>query len=213
MRLLTVLALIGLIWLLGLLGVWWLACTWLALALYGIGTLVLLVWQLAMFGVVELFLWSDRWRRSLLLGLAAAGLLAVLALMGMHGVAPGGMEPTAADLAITQLNALPAPALWAGLALLILVEELLWRGLLLSALQRAGQAPWLAVLLTTAGFSLNHLAVAPIPWMGRWMLAAMALPMGLASGVITLVSGCLWGGVLLHGLLMALMAGGMGLQP
>ena len=75
--------LIALIWIVGLLGLWWLWLTWLALLLYAAGTLLLMAWQAVVLGAAELFLWSDRWWRSLLLRLLASGPLRTVAVIGM----------------------------------------------------------------------------------------------------------------------------------
>lgn len=82
------------------------------------------------------------------------------------------------------------------LPLLVLAEEGLWRGLLLSALLELGMAPAWAITLSTLGFGLNHLAVAPLALAERGALALMALPLGWAAALLTARTRCLWGGVL-----------------
>lgn len=200
MVLLPVLSLIAAIWLLGLLGIFWLGATWLALVLYGLGSITLAALQTWRLGPQALLLWSPRWRRSLLLGLGVGALLGAAALLGQAAmVRPASTDP---------LLEVPELGWWGlvfGLPLLLLAEELLWRGLLLTGLLQIGLGPVAVMTLTTLGFSLNHLAVAPLPWPERWLLLLMALPIGLLNALLCLATGCLWGGVLTHALAMAVM--------
>lgn len=86
--------------------------------------------------------------------------------------------------------------------LLVLAEEFLWRGILLSGLHDAGINRHLAVLLTTAAYALNHFAVAPVGMVERAMMAAMGLPIGIAGGYLVLKTRNVWAAVALHGLTM-----------
>lgn len=86
--------------------------------------------------------------------------------------------------------------------LLVLAEEFLWRGVLLSGLHDAGVNRHLAVLLTTAAYALNHFAVAPVGMIERAMMAAMGLPIGIAGGYLALKTRSVWAPVALHGLTM-----------
>lgn len=95
------------------------------------------------------------------------------------------------------------------LPLLVLAEEGLWRGLLLSALLEFGLSPLWAVSLSTIGFGLNHLAVAPLALAERGGLALMALPLGVIAALLTERTRNLWGAVLLHGLLIGAMLGSL----
>ncbi|KMM17644.1 CPBP family intramembrane glutamic endopeptidase [Synechococcus sp. GFB01] len=95
------------------------------------------------------------------------------------------------------------------LPLLVLAEEGLWRGLLLSALLESGLTPVWSVVVSTLAFGLNHLAVAPLALAERGLLALMALPLGLVTAVLTVRTRCLWGGALLHLLLIGAMLGSL----
>jgi membrane protease YdiL (CAAX protease family) len=95
------------------------------------------------------------------------------------------------------------------LPVLVLAEEGLWRGLLLSALQGIGMPEATAITISTLAFMANHLAVAPLALAERGMLALMALPLGLMSAVLTVRTRVLWGAVLLHLLVMGAMLGSL----
>lgn len=192
------LSLIGLVWLLGLSALAWPAAAWLALLVYALGSPSLAVRQWRRSGATSLRLAGGRWPHALLLGGLLGAALAALALVGF-AVAPPPAEGEGF------LRLLPPPAMLTALTLLVLAEELLWRGMLPTALTRAGRPDWQVVLLTTLGYAANHLAAAPLPLPLRWGLVAMALPIGLANGWLSQATGSLWGGVIAHAMPMLLM--------
>ena len=185
--------------------------SWAALALYLLGSLGLLAWRAL--GLQEweaLFLRGSGLRASLLWGgglgstLLLAGLFSLPAMRAAMAEGASGELPLAA---VQQL--LFGRGLVVLLPLLVLAEESLWRGLLLSALLESGLAAGWAVGLSTVGFSLNHLAVAPLALAERGALALMALPLGLIAAWLTWRTRCLWGAVLFHLLLIGAMLGSL----
>lgn len=107
----------------------------------------------------------------------------------------GGGEPMAAMEVI-----LVGMGLLYLFPVLVLAEELLWRGVLLIALREAGWNPHLTVGLTTLLYALNHLFVAPVPLFERWLMVGMALPIGVIGGYLVLRTRNVWAAVLVHGL-------------
>lgn len=209
-RLRQTLILLAGIALVGVLAPWSPQASWVALGLYLLGSLVLLSWRA--FGRGEaaaLFLRGPGLRASLLWGGGLGAVLLVVGLLGLPAMRAamadgGGGLPLEA---VKQL--LFGRGLVLLLPLLVLAEEGLWRGLLLSALLELGLAPTWAVTLSTLAFGLNHLAVAPLALAERGALALMAMPLGLMAAVITARTRCLWGAVLLHGLLIGAMVGSL----
>jgi membrane protease YdiL (CAAX protease family) len=185
--------------------------SWAALALYLLGSLILLAWRTLVRHEAEaLFLRGPGLKASLLWG---GGLGAALLLAGLIGLpamrtamADGGSGGLPLETVRTLLFGRGLVLL---LPLLVLAEEGLWRGLLLSGLLEAGIPPAGAVALSTLGFGLNHLAVAPLALAERGLLALMALPLGLIAALLTLRTRCLWGAVLLHLLLIGAMLGSL----
>lgn len=180
--------------------------TWAALALYLIGSLVLLTWRaLARHEAEALFLQGGALEASLLWGgglgvvLLVAGLSALPAMRAAMADGGGGLPLEAVH------ELLFSRGLVLLLPLLVLAEEGLWRGLLLSALLELGMAPAWAVSLSTLGFGLNHLAVAPLGLAERGALGLMALPLGVVGAVLTTRTRSLWGAALLHLLLIGAM--------
>ncbi|NTV65438.1 MAG: CPBP family intramembrane metalloprotease, partial [Oscillochloris sp.] len=96
---------------------------------------------------------------------------------------------------------------------LVLAEEFLWRGLLFSALRERGMNPHLVVLLTTALYALNHVAVAPVSMLERAMMAGMALPIGIIGGYLVLRTRNVWASVAVHGLTFVSMVLDITLMP
>lgn len=82
--------------------------------------------------------------------------------------------------------------------ILVLAEEFLWRGMLLSALHDRGINKYLAIVLTTAVYAVNHFFVAPVGLWERGLMALMALPIGLIGGYVVLRTRNVWAGVLIH---------------
>ncbi|MDX2128119.1 MAG: CPBP family intramembrane glutamic endopeptidase [Chloroherpetonaceae bacterium] len=89
--------------------------------------------------------------------------------------------------------------------ILIIGEEFLWRGLMLSSLLERGMNKHWAILLTTLLFVVNHFAVAPVGFKERGMLAMMALPLGIINGYVIAKTKNVWAGVLIHGISMLAM--------
>jgi membrane protease YdiL (CAAX protease family) len=184
--------------------------SWAALALYLLGSLVLLAWRaLGLHEAEALFLQGPGLRASLLWG---GGL--DLALLGIGLIGLPAMRAAMADgTSALPLEAVKTLLFGRGLALLlpllVLAEEGLWRGLLLSGLLGVGITPGWAVTLSTLAFGLNHLAVAPLALVERCLLALMALPLGLIAARLTLRTRCLWGAALLHLLVIGAMLGSL----
>jgi membrane protease YdiL (CAAX protease family) len=209
-RLTQTLALVGILWLLGAIGGVSPRATWAALGLYVLGSLALLAWRA--FGCREaeaVFLRGPGIRNSLLWGggiglvLLGAGLLSLPAMR----VAMPNRDGSFPLEAMKEL--LFGHGLILLLPVLVIAEEGLWRGLLLSALGEIGVPEAAAIALSTLAFMVNHLAVAPLALVERGMLAVMALPLGLMSAVLTTRTRVLWGGVLLHLLVMGAMLGSL----
>jgi membrane protease YdiL (CAAX protease family) len=209
-RLKPTLLLVGAIWLLGTIGAVNPLATWAALGLYVLGSLTLLVWRA--FGCAEaeaVYLRGPGLRSSLLWGgggglvLLVAGLLSLPA---MRAAMPAGDASVPLDAMKVLLY---GHGLILLLPVLVLAEEGLWRGLLLSALREIGLPEGAAIALSTLAFMANHLAVTPLALVERGMLALMALPLGLLSAALTVRTRVLWGGVLLHLLVMGAMLGSL----
>lgn len=197
-RLVSGFALAGSVWIAGLIGHFTPLAEWPALFLYVLGAI----------GVTLLLgmrdgLWEAMWvtRRGLRRALAWGGGigLALLVIDNINtymyyraGGAPmGQMEAILIGMRLVFL-----------FPLLVLAEEFLWRGVILSGLCDAGFNRHLAVLLTTAAYALNHFAVAPVGMVERAMMAAMGLPIGIAGGYLALKTRSVWAPVALHGLTM-----------
>jgi membrane protease YdiL (CAAX protease family) len=209
-RLRQTLALLTAIAVVGGLKPWTPFATWAALALYLVGSLVLLAWWVFRLQEAEaLFLRGAGLRGSLLWG---GGLGVVLLIAGLIGL-PAMRTAMASEPGSLPLEAVRGLLFGRGLVLLlpllVLAEEGLWRGLLLSALLESGLTPVWSVVVSTLAFGLNHLAVAPLPLAERGLLALMALPLGLLTAVLTVRTRCLWGGALLHLLLIGAMFGSL----
>jgi membrane protease YdiL (CAAX protease family) len=204
------LILVGAIWLLGSFGGVSPAATWAALAVYVLGSLTLLAWR--GFGCSEaeaVYLRGPGLRNSLLWG---GGIGLVLLLAGLLSLPAMRAAMPAGDGSFP-LEAMKELLFGHGLILLlpvlVIAEEGLWRGLLLSALGEIGVPEAAAIALSTLAFMVNHLAVAPLALGERGMLALMALPLGLMSAVLTARTRVIWGGVLLHLLVMGAMLGSL----
>ena len=97
--------------------------------------------------------------------------------------------------------------------ILIVAEEFLWRGLLMSSLQERGVNKHKVVGITTFLYVVNHYAVAPVGFKERSLMAVMAVPIGIANGYLTLKTKNVWGGVLLHMLTMVSMTADIFIVP
>ncbi|OUC16597.1 MAG: hypothetical protein B0A82_00500 [Alkalinema sp. CACIAM 70d] len=209
-RLQQTLWLIVAIWLTGLLGHFTPLKEWMALGMYVLGSLALTLGRGQQFHEWQaLFVTRKGLRSTLLLGSAIGIAIALLSLVNitqMRSAAPSEMQMQAMTnllVGYTWIWLLPL------LPLLIVAEEFLWRGLLLSSLVERKVNPALAIGMTTLCFMLNHLAVAPVGMLERIMMALMGLPLGVINGWLTLKTQNLWGGVLLHLIAMGAMVIGM----
>lgn len=205
-RLRQTLALLIAIAVTGSLAFWQPLASWVALGLYLSGSLVLLAWRALGRGEVDaVFLRGPGLRASLLWG---GGLGVALLVAGLIGL-PAMRAAMASGDGSPPLEALNPLLFGRGLVLLlpllVLAEEGLWRGLLLSSLLDCGVPAAGAVALSSLGFALNHLAVTPLPLAERGGLALMALPLGVLTGLLSERTRCLWGAVLLHLLLIGAM--------
>jgi uncharacterized protein len=209
-RLKPTLVLIGIVWLLGTIGAVSPLATWAALGLYVLGSLTLLAWRA--FGCSEaeaVYLRGPGLRTSVLWG---GGIGLVLLLAGLLSLPAMRAAMPAGDGSLP-LEAMKEVLFDHGLILLlpvlVIAEEGLWRGLLLSGLREIGVPEATSIALSTVAFMVNQLAVAPLALVERGMLALMALPLGLMSAVLTARTRVLWGGVLLHLLVMGAMLGSL----
>lgn len=96
---------------------------------------------------------------------------------------------------------------------LVLAEELLWRGILLLGLRDAGCNAHLTVAITTLLYALNHLFVAPVPMFERWLMVGMALPIGVIGGYLVLRTRNVWAAIWLHGLSIVAMVADIFIIP
>ena len=191
-------ALAGMVWLVGLVGHFTPLAEWPALFLYVIGSLSV---ALAL-GIRER-LWDTMWitRRGLKRALAWGGGIG-LALLVIDNINTYMYYRSGGAPMAQMEEILIGMRLVFFFPLLVLAEEFLWRGVLLSGLHDAGINRHLAVLLTTAAYALNHFAVAPVDMVERAMMAAMGLPIGIAGGYLALKTRNVWAAVALHGLTM-----------
>lgn len=97
--------------------------------------------------------------------------------------------------------------------ILVLAEEWLWRGMILSALIEHKLNQYLAIAVTTLLYALNHLAVAPVALEERLMMAAMALPIGMIGGYLVVRTKSVWSSVAMHAILMISMIADIYLLP
>jgi membrane protease YdiL (CAAX protease family) len=96
---------------------------------------------------------------------------------------------------------------------LVLAEELLWRGVLLLGLRDAGLNAHLTVAITTLLYALNHLFVSPVPMFERWLMVGMAVPIGIIGGYLVLRTRNVWAAVWLHGLSLVAMVADIFIIP
>lgn len=197
-RLVSGSALAGSVWIVGLIGHFTPLAEWPALFLYVLGAIGVTL----LLGVRD-GLWEAMWVTRCGLGRALAwggGIgLALLVIDNLNtfmyyraGGAPmAQMEEILIGMRLVFL-----------FPLLVLAEEFLWRGVILSGLHDAGFNRHLAVALTTTAYALNHFAVAPVGMVERAMMAAMGLPIGIAGGYLALKTRSVWAPVALHGLTM-----------
>jgi len=86
-------------------------------------------------------------------------------------------------------------ALLNGLVTAALPEEVLFRGVLLARLRRAGASPWRAVVVQGALFAAGHVRY---PLAGQWLLFGNVTVLGLLLGWLALRYRTLAGPIVLH---------------
>ncbi|MGQ9827935.1 MAG: CPBP family intramembrane glutamic endopeptidase [Roseiflexus sp.] len=197
-RLMSGLTLAGLVWIVGLVGHFTPLGEWPALFLYVLGSI-----GVALMLGVRYGLWDAMWisRRGLKRALAWGGGIG-LALLVIDNINTYMYYRSGGAPMAQMEEILIGMRLVFFFPLLVLAEEFLWRGILLSGLHDAEINRHLAVLLTTAAYALNHFAVAPVGMVERAMMAAMGLPIGIAGGYLALKTRNVWAAVTLHGLTM-----------
>ncbi|WP_322821267.1 CPBP family intramembrane glutamic endopeptidase [Chloroflexus sp.] len=187
--------LVAAVWLIGLVGGLTGLSEWPALVLYVIGGLGVAFTLGRTLGWAAIGVTKTNLRSATIWG-AGIGLgLMILDWVNTFFYYRGGGEPMAAMEAI-----LVGMGLLYLFPVLVLAEELLWRGVLLIALREAGWNAHLTVGLTTLLYALNHLFVAPVPLFERWLMVGMALPIGVIGGYLVLRTRNVWAAVWVHGL-------------
>ncbi|PWW81571.1 CPBP family intramembrane metalloprotease [Prosthecochloris marina] len=186
--------LMALIWIVGFAGHFTPLREWPALTLYVIGSLSLVLFQgVKRNGWKSMYMAGGHYKKSLLWGGGAGALLFFMALFNTHnhyengGAAMDGMEALLRKDFLLYL-----------FPVLVLAEELFWRGIMASSLAAYNVNRHIIVLVTTLCFALNHFAVAPVAMEERLLMAIMALPLGIAGGYITLGTKNVWGSVVVH---------------
>ncbi|NTU96864.1 MAG: CPBP family intramembrane metalloprotease [Chlorobiaceae bacterium] len=186
--------LMGLIWIVGLVGHFTPLLEWPALFLYLLGSLGLVLYRGKSRGEwTEMYLAGGDLRKSLLWGGIAGGVLFAMDVMNTviyykNGGAPmTGMQFLLVNMSLLYL-----------FPLLVLAEEFLWRGIMFSAMIERGFNKHLTVFLTTMFYVVNHFAVAPVGMKERALMAMMAFPIGIFGGYLVLRTRNLWGSVLVH---------------
>jgi membrane protease YdiL (CAAX protease family) len=190
----AVLILVAAIWSAGFLGYLTPLTEWPALFLYVLGGLTLTLvhcrreqaW--ATVGVTRINL-----RRALLWGGAIGVSLMLLDWINTWLYYRAGNPPM-----VEMESILVDQRLIALFPVLVLAEELFWRGMALSALRDRGWNMHLAVAVTTLAYALNHFAVAPVGMMERGMMTMMALPIGILGAYLTWRLRNVWAAVTVH---------------
>ncbi len=208
-RLKLSLGLLVLIWATGFIGHYTLVREWPALALYVLGSLGLVFYRGLQYKEWEsMYIIGGEYKKSLFWGVAAGALLFVMAIFNTHNHYSNGGEAMDGMEALLRMN-----TLLSLFPVLVFAEEFFWRGIMVSSLAGRGINRHLVVLLTTAGFAINHFAVAPVGFGERLLLGVMALPLGIAGGYIALGTKNVWGSVVLHMSSMIAMLVGMQMNP
>lgn len=184
----------ALIWVTGLVGHFTPLLEWPALALYVIGAIGVVLWRGKKKSEwSEMYLAGGELKKSLKWGGIAGGILFVMDIVNTVIYYSKGAPPMTDMLGIlinkNFLFLFPV---------LVLAEEFLWRGLMLSSLVEKGFNPHLSVFITAICYVLNHYAVAPVGMYERGLMAMMAFPIGILGGYIVLRSKNVWGSVLVH---------------
>ncbi|RNA65290.1 CPBP family intramembrane metalloprotease [Prosthecochloris sp. ZM_2] len=198
LRLRLSLGLTAAIWITGLIGHFTPVREWPALALYVIGGIGLVLYRGFSRGEwQEMYLSGGDVKKSLKWGAIAGGILFVMDITNTVLYYTNGGVPMA-EMEIL----LVGNSLLYLFPVLILAEEFLWRGIMLSSMIDRGLNRHLAVVLTALLYVFNHFAVAPVGMYERSLMAMMAFPIGILGGYIVISSRNVWGSVLLHSLTM-----------
>ena len=191
------------IWIAGLVGHFTPLLEWPALVIYVLGSIGLVLWRGKTKGEwSQMYLAGGNLKKSLLWGLIGGTLLLLLA---MINTATMMKQNNGAAMMTGMQYLLVNRSLLYLYPILVLAEEFLWRGIMLSALIEKGLNKHLAVVLTTLFFLLNHFAVAPVNMLERAMMAMMAFPLGILGGYIAVNTRNVWGSVLVHMIVMTSM--------
>lgn len=197
-RLQLALGLVGVIWVVGLIGHFTPLGEWPALFIYVIGALAITVyhcrryntWQAV--GITRRNLGAAlKWGGIIGGGLMLLDLTNTFLYYRSGGAPMAQMEQILVGMGLLYL-----------FPVLIVAEEWLWRGMLFSALLERGVNRHLVVVVTTLLYMLNHYAVAPVGLMERSLMAIMALPIGIIGGYLVLKTRNVWGSVTIHMLTM-----------
>lgn len=202
------LGLVAAVWVIGLIGGLSGLTEWPALFLYVLGGLGVAIWigrssSWAMLGVTRTNL-----RAATIWGGGIGAALMLLDWVNTFFYYRGGGAPMEAMETI-----LVGMGFLYLFPMLVLAEELLWRGVLLLGLRDAGLNAHLTVAITTLLYALNHLFVAPVPMFERWLMVGMALPIGVIGGYLVLRTRNVWAAVWLHGLSIVAMVADIFIIP
>ncbi|MEI8033399.1 MAG: CPBP family intramembrane glutamic endopeptidase [Chlorobiaceae bacterium] len=186
--------LMGLIWVVGLIGHFTPLLEWPALAIYVLGSLGLVIHRGKTTGEwPQMYLSEGNLRGSLKWGaIAGLSLFAMDLFNTVLYYKNGGAPMTGMEFILVNQSMLVL------YPVLVLAEEFLWRGIMFSAMIERGINRHLVVALTTLFYVLNHFAVAPVGMKERAMMGMMALPIGIIGGYIVLKNKNVWGSVLVH---------------
>ena len=191
------------IWILGFVGHFTVLQEWPALALYVLGSIGLVLWRGKAKGEwKEMYLAGGNLKKSLLWGGIGGTLLLLFSIMNTANMMKNN---NGAEMMSGMQYLLVNRSLFYLYPVLILAEEFLWRGIMLSSMIERGFNKHLTVFLTTLFFLLNHFAVAPVGMIERAMMAMMAFPLGILGGYIVANTRNVWGSVLVHMIVMTSM--------
>ncbi|HWQ26990.1 MAG TPA: type II CAAX endopeptidase family protein [Chlorobaculum sp.] len=184
----------ALIWVAGLVGHFTPLLEWPALAIYVLGSIGVVVWRGKSRGEwAEMYLAGGDLKKSLKWGGIAGIILFSMDVFNTVMWYKSGKPPMNDMVSIlVNMNFLYF------FPVLVLAEEFLWRGLMLSAMIEKGVNKHITVFVTAMFYVVNHFAVAPVGMKERALMAMMAFPIGILGGYIVLKSKNVWGSVLVH---------------
>ncbi len=200
--------LVAAVWLLGLIGGFSGLSEWPALFLYVLGGLGVAFWLSRVSGWSSIGVTRVNLRAATIWGAGIGVALMLLDWVNTFFYYRSGGAPMEAMETI-----LVGMGLLYLFPVLVLAEELLWRGILLLGLRDAGFNSHLTVAVTTLLYALNHLFVAPVPMFERWLMVGMALPIGIIGGYLALRTRNVWAAVWLHGLSIVAMVADIFIIP